>query len=78
MRALTVGQKKYKRIRAWLSHDVALESGVVSYIGVHNIAAPYEVEASDNGIKRSTSWNLLIQVQGSMTYHGDRAVLSSP
>ena len=78
MRALTVGQKKHKRIRAWLGHDVGLESGVVSYIGVHNIAAPYEVEGSDNDIKRSTSWALLIQAQGSMTYHGDRVVFSSP
>jgi len=78
MRLLAIGQKEHRRIRAWLSHDVGVESGVVSYIGVHNIAAPYEVEASDNDIKRSTSWNLLIQVQGSMAYRGDRAVLSSP
>jgi hypothetical protein len=78
VRVLTVGQKKHRRIRARLSHDVGVESRIVGYIGVHNIAAPNEVKGLDIAVKRSTSWNLLIQPQGSMTYHGDRAVPSLP
>jgi hypothetical protein len=44
----TIGQQKSRCIGAQLSYDVCVKSRVVSYVGEHDVAAPYKMISSDH------------------------------